>query len=80
MRAIEFQGKLTGTESISIPGEIARALPSDASVRVILLWENNEEAEWKALSTERFGNAYSDDDDVYESLANAPGAGSPRLR
>jgi hypothetical protein len=74
MRAIEFQGKLTGQESISIPDKIACALPSDGSVRVILLWENDEQAEWKALSAERFANAYSDDDDVYESLVNAPGA------
>jgi hypothetical protein len=72
MKAIEFQGTLIGQTSISIPDEIARELPSDSQVRVILLLDNAEDSSWKSLSAERFGNTYCDADDVYESLLNAP--------
>jgi len=74
MRAIEFQGRLTGQDSISIPGDIAHELPPDSAVRVILLLDNSEDAAWKSLGAERFGNAYAAGDDVYESLLNEPAA------
>jgi hypothetical protein len=74
MRAIEFQGRLTGQNSISIPGDIAHELPADSPVRVILLWDNSEDAAWKSLSGERFGDAYAAGDDVYESLLDESAA------
>lgn len=41
----------------------------------LLLRQNDEEVDWIALSTERIGNAYSDDDGVYkEGLVNVPDA------
>jgi hypothetical protein len=70
MRAIEFQGRLTGQGSISIPGDIAHELPPDSPVRVILLWDNSEDSAWKSLSSDRLGNAYAAGEDVYESLLN----------
>jgi hypothetical protein len=74
MNAIEFQGKLTGQDSISIPDEIARELPANSPVRVILLWDSAEDAAWKSLSRERIGSAYGASNDVYESLIDGPPA------
>jgi hypothetical protein len=72
MKAIEFEGKLIGQDSIRIPDSISRELPADSTVRVILLWENEEDSAWRALGTATFAAAYAPEDDVYEELLNGP--------
>ena len=72
MKAIEFEGTLVGQESIRIPSSVAAELPANSAVRVILLWENDGEREWRALSAERFATAFAPGDDVYEELLNGP--------
>ena len=73
MKAIEFEGKLVGQRSIPVPDDVARELPADSRVRVILLFDA-EDPDWRALSAERFAAAYAPEDNVYEELLNGPPA------
>lgn len=72
MKAVEFEGRLAPTEQISVPGEIARQIPAGSNVRVILLWDDSAEADWRNLARERFAEAYSPEDSVYEKLIDEP--------
>jgi len=72
MKAIEFDGELTSGDHILIPPEVARELPPASHVRVILLWEANEDEDWRRLTLERFAAAYAPEDSVYEKLIHEP--------
>ena len=73
MKAVEFETKLVGRDSIRIPSDVAGDLPGDSTVRVILLLETGD-MDWKTLSAARFAAAYAPEDDVYEELLDGPPA------
>jgi hypothetical protein len=72
VKAVEFEGRLAPTEQIAVPGEIARQIPAGSNVRVILLWEDGEQDDWRNLARERFAAAYGPEDSVYEKLIDEP--------
>jgi hypothetical protein len=72
MKAVEFEGRLVGQDSIRIPDNIAQELPPDSAIRVILLWDNGDHAAWSELSAARFSAAYSPEDSIYEELLDGP--------
>jgi hypothetical protein len=72
MKAVEFEGELASGGNIRIPPEVACELPAGSHVRVILLWEGNEEEDWRRNSLERFAAAYAPEDSVYEQLIHEP--------
>jgi hypothetical protein len=67
--AVEFEGRLEGGR-IEIPPEVACQLREGSEVRVIVLFDGEED--WRRLSAAGLSAAYADEDVVYESLMNAP--------
>jgi hypothetical protein len=72
VKAVEFEGRVAPSEQITVPGEIARQIPAGSNVRVILLWEDSEQDDWRDLARERFAAAYAPEDSVYEELIDEP--------
>jgi hypothetical protein len=68
MKAAVFEGRVAPAGQVPIPAEVARQLPVGAPVRVILLWDTDEDADWQKLGAERFAAAYAPEDEVYEQL------------
>ena len=68
MKALEFDAQLTSGDRIHVPEAVVRELPESAHLRVILLWESDEDEEWRKLTSERFSTAYVPEDSVYEQL------------
>jgi hypothetical protein len=72
MKAVEFESRLTSSDNIRIPPELARELPEGSRVRVIVLWGGSEEDDWHRFSQEHFASAYAPEDSVYEKLIHEP--------
>jgi len=72
MKAWEFESRLANTEQIQIPSGIAQQIPEGSAVRVILLFDTDEDESWHQLSLERFSAAYAEEDAVYEKLIHGP--------
>jgi hypothetical protein len=72
MKTIEFDTKLTTSDQIPVPADVAGQLPAGSNVRVILLWKTDEDEDddWRRQSLERFAAAYAAEDSVYEQLAD----------
>ncbi len=66
MKALEFESRMTEGDRIPVPPHVARNVPVGAEVRVILLWDVDEEEGWRRLTAERFAAAYAPEDEVYE--------------
>jgi hypothetical protein len=72
MKSVEFEGELVSGGNIRIPPEVACELPAGTHVRVILLWEGNEDVDSRRNSLERLAAAYAPEDSVYEQLIHKP--------
>ena len=72
MKAVEFEGRLAADDRIEIPPEVARQVPEDSRLRVILMWGEDDEDGWRKLAMERFTAAYAPEDSVYEKLVDEP--------
>jgi hypothetical protein len=68
VKAVEFESQVAPSDQIPVPGEIARQIPAGSNVRVILLWGEGEQDDWRELSRERFAAAYAPEDSIYETL------------
>jgi hypothetical protein len=67
MKALEFQSQLTADKSLTVPGDIAQAIPKDQKVRVlVLLSENKEDEEWEQQAALELGQGYADSDAIYD--------------
>jgi hypothetical protein len=71
MKALEFQSRLADNDQIRVPPEFASQIPDGSAVRVVLLFDSDEES-WKQTSLERFSAAYSEEDAIYEQLIDEP--------
>ena len=72
MKAVEFDGTLASGDNIQVPPEVARELPAGSTVRVILLWDGEQDDAWSRKTRERFAAAYAPEDSIYEKLIDEP--------
>lgn len=67
MNAVEFTTELRGNV-LQIPAEAVAQLPKAGKVRVIVLTEDSEDAEWRAASYQQFLREDPPEDSVYDAL------------
>lgn len=72
MKAVEFDGTLSGSGQIQVPPDVARELPAGSRVRVILLWQGDQDEAWNRKTRERFVAAYAPVDSIYDELIDDP--------
>jgi hypothetical protein len=72
MKALEFESRVANQDRIEIPPEVAQQIPEGSPVRVILLFESEEDECWRQIGLERLAAAYSEEDSVYEKLIDGP--------
>ena len=66
-KSMEFEAELTGGRTLTLPPEIAAALPSKEKVTIlVLVGEDSEDAAWRKAAYEQFLCDDSDDDAVYD--------------
>jgi len=67
MKAIEFKSRLKN-KSIRVPDNLRDKLSDDKKVRVIVLYEeeNEDEKDFQYLAQEQFLEGYSNSDSVYD--------------
>ena len=67
MQAYEFNVQTSEKGELLIPLEIQQALKARRKARVIFLF-NDDEAEWKHLTSEAFISGYAEKDAAYDNL------------
>ena len=67
MKAYEYYAEVLPGGHLSIPENLRDRLKEDSKIRVILFIED-EEADWKALTNSEFLKGYSDKDSMYDNL------------
>jgi len=66
-KTLEFETELTGSRTLSIPPEIAAALPSTGKATVVVLVEMDpEDTAWRKTSYAQFLGDDSEEDAVYD--------------
>ena len=64
MKALEFDSRLEGADRIRVPSELARQLPTNSRLRVIVMWGDDEEDAWHELAMEGLRSAYAPEDSI----------------
>lgn len=67
MQAYEFNVQTSEKGELMIPSEIQQVLKARRKARVIFLFDDDE-AEWKGLTSEAFLAGYADKDAAYDNL------------
>ena len=66
-KTIEFETELTGSATLSIPPEIAAALPAEGKATVVVFVDMDpDDAAWREAAYEQFMSNDSDEDAVYD--------------
>ena len=72
MKAYQFPARITPEGNLDIPDALAKQLPNNQAVQVIILVneseDNEEDAAWSRLDAEQFFNGYADVDSIYDEL------------
>ncbi len=71
MKAYEFPTKVTSDGKLELPDALLRLLPTDQTIRVIVLVSeaaSTEEALWSRLTAEQFFAGYSETDAIYDRI------------
>ncbi len=69
MKAFEFQATLSKDKTLEVPAEMKSLLPVGSPVRVILLLpDQNENADWARLTAQQFQKGYAEADAIYDNL------------
>jgi hypothetical protein len=72
MKAYEFPAKVAPGGTIRVPESLVQMLPSEQTVRVMVLVSEPEDAEeqssWSRLTAEQFLAGYAPADTVYDKL------------
>ena len=67
VKPIEFETELTGSRTLSIPPEIAAALPSKGKVTIVVFVDMDpEDTTWRKAAYEQFLSDDSEEDAVYD--------------
>jgi hypothetical protein len=70
MKAVEFHSEITADQTLAVPASVLDAIPIGQKVRVlILIPEDESDAEWEQLAAEEFGRGYEDSDAIYDQLS-----------
>jgi hypothetical protein len=75
MKALEFDTRVANRDQIRVPPDVADQIPEGSTLRVILLLDTGDKDDdegWRQLSLNRFSEAYSEEDAVYEKLDDGP--------
>ena len=66
-RTIEFESEISGGHSLSVPPEIASALPTTGKVTVVVFVDMDpEDVEWRKAAYEQFMADDSEEDASYD--------------
>jgi len=66
-KSMEFEAELTGGRTLTLPPEIAAALPSKGKVTIVVLVDmDSEDTTWRKAAYERFLSDDSEEDAVYD--------------
>ncbi len=66
-KTIEFETELTGSRTLSIPPEIAAALPSKGKATIVVFVNMDpEDTAWRKAAYEQFLSDDSEEDAVYD--------------
>ncbi len=68
MQALEFSTQLNQTNNIEIPQRLIKMLKGGQMVKVIILFEDEEQKEWEQLTAQSFLNGYAEQDSIYDKL------------
>ena len=68
VRALEFEARIDDRGHLQLPPEVAQQVQEGSNVRVILLFDADENERWRQLGLERFSAAFAEEDAVYETL------------
>jgi len=72
MRAFEFQAQIGNDKTLSVPPEVAKQLPEQSPLRVIVLVDDGhdeaEERAWIRFGNEEFLKGYAESDAIYDDL------------
>jgi hypothetical protein len=67
VKTIEFETELTGSQTLSLPPEIAAALPSKGKATIVVFVNMDpEDTEWRKAAYEQFLSDDSEEDAVYD--------------
>jgi hypothetical protein len=67
VKTIEFETELTGSQTLSIPPEIAATLPSKGKATIVVFVNMDpEDTEWRKAAYEQFLSDDSEEDAVYD--------------
>jgi hypothetical protein len=67
VKTIEFETELTGSQTLSLPPEIAAALPSKGKATIVVFVNMDpEDTEWCKAAYEQFLSDDSEEDAVYD--------------
>jgi hypothetical protein len=68
MATWQFSTHLNRNETVTSPSEVAKQLPPDSEVRVVLMTGDSEEPDWDRLTAEQFLEGYAPGDEIYDAL------------
>jgi hypothetical protein len=71
MRAFEFQAQIESSGTLSVPPEIAKQLPQQSPLRVIVMFDDEDDEEeraWIRFGNEEFLKGYAESDAIYDDL------------
>lgn len=71
MKALEFQARLNRNRTLTVPAEVARQIPQEHYVRVILLVsepDTEDDKDWARMTAEQFLKGYAEGDAIYDQL------------
>jgi hypothetical protein len=72
MKAFEFQAQIGKGETLSVPPDVAKQLPRQLPLRVIVLVDDEDDEEeeraWIRFGTEEFLKGYAESDAIYDDL------------
>ncbi len=69
MKAFEFHTQMQNGDSLVVPAEVAKELPRETPLRVIVLIEDEEEEKaWIRFANEQFLEGYDESDAIYDGL------------
>ena len=70
MKTLEFQATLGPGGTLTVPVEVARQVPPEQPVRVIVLLPDPDEgSEWERFTAEQFLHGYAEGDAIYDELS-----------
>jgi hypothetical protein len=72
MKAYEFPAKVKPDGSLELPESLSKILPTEETVRAIILVSETTDAEgdaaWSRLTAEQFLAGYSEADSIYDEI------------